>query len=133
MPVTVDSLADEIAKTLQEYGELFVEDVDAAADTAAKHAREKLRERSPKGLTGNYAKGWATKRVSRAKNGGRASVIVHNETDYQLTHLLENPHAVVIWGHRTGRMSTPQPHITKVQEEAQEEFESLLREAGHGR
>ena len=133
MSITVDALADEVTKTLKEYEERFVDDVDAAAVTTAKHAQRKLRECSPKGLTGHYAKGWAWAHTGKAKNGKRTTVVVYNKTDYQLTHLLENPHAVVIWGHRTGRMSTPQPHIAKVQQEAQEEFDSLLREAGHGK
>ena len=131
MSVSVDALADEVTKVLQDFGEAFVDDVDMAVGTVARHAQQKLRDRSPKGLTGDYAKGWTVKNVSKAKSGGYASAVVHNATDYQLTHLLENPHAVVAWGHRTGRMSTPQPHIAQVQQEAQEEFEAFLREAGH--
>ena len=36
--------------------------------------------------TGDYAKGWRMKKTSKG-------YIVHNKTDYQLTHLLEHGHA----------------------------------------
>lgn len=56
-------------------------------DRVSKESVQKLKNTSPV-KTGSYAKGWGTKKV------GDMDVIVHNRTDYQLTHLLENGHVI---------------------------------------
>ena len=56
-------------------------------DRTAKESVQKLKSTSPK-KTGSYAKGWGVKKE------GDMDVIVHNRTDYQLTHLLENGHVI---------------------------------------
>ena len=56
-------------------------------DSVAKECVQKLKNTSPV-KTGSYAKGWGTKRQ------GDMDVVVHNRTDYQLTHLLENGHVI---------------------------------------
>ena len=55
---------------------------------------------SPKD-TGDYKKGWRIK-----QDKARKSIIVHNATDYQLTHLLEHGHVKRNGGEeRTGKSS----------------------------
>lgn len=56
-------------------------------DRVSKASVQKLKNTSPV-KTGSYAKGWGTKKQ------GEMDVIVHNRTDYQLTHLLENGHVI---------------------------------------
>ena len=56
-------------------------------DKVSKESVQKLKNTSPV-KTGSYAKGWGTKKQ------GEMDVIVHNRTDYQLTHLLENGHVI---------------------------------------
>ena len=56
-------------------------------DEVSKECVQKLRNTSPR-KTGSYSKGWASKRE------GEMDVVVHNRTDYQLTHLLENGHVI---------------------------------------
>ncbi len=56
-------------------------------DRVSKESVQKLKNTSPV-KTGSYAKGWGTKKQ------GEMDVIVHNRTDYQLTHLLENGHVI---------------------------------------
>ena len=56
-------------------------------DRVSKESVQKLKNTSPV-KTGSYAKGWGTKKV------GDMDVVVHNRTDYQLTHLLENGHVI---------------------------------------
>ncbi len=56
-------------------------------DSVAKECVQRLKNTSPV-KTGSYAKGWGTKKQ------GEMDVVVHNRTDYQLTHLLENGHVI---------------------------------------
>ena len=73
-------LLDEINKDVETSAKKNIQ-------TVAKESVQKLKNTSPV-KTGSYAKGWATKRQ------GEMDVIVHNRTDYQLTHLLENGHVI---------------------------------------
>lgn len=61
--------------------------METAIKETATETVMKLRNTSPV-KTGSYAKGWkvGTRRGS--------DYIVHNATDYQLTHLLENGHVI---------------------------------------
>ena len=69
--------------------------------------------------TGRYKRGW-TVRKDRPSNPYRSSTIVHNRTDYQLTHLLENGHVT-----RNGGRTKPIAHIAPVAEHA----DKMLKEA----
>ena len=73
-------LLDEINKDIEQSAKTNIQAV-------AKESVVKLKNTSPV-KTGSYAKGWGTKR------NGDMDVIVHNRTDYQLTHLLENGHVI---------------------------------------
>ena len=78
--VQMAELMNEINKDVQISTKRNVESV-------AKECVQKLRNTSPR-KTGSYAKGWGTKKQ------GDMDVVVHNRTDYQLTHLLENGHVI---------------------------------------
>jgi pyruvate dehydrogenase complex dehydrogenase (E1) component len=78
--VQMKELLDEINKDVQESAEKNV-------NLVARECVQKLKNTSPV-KTGSYARGWAVKRE------GTLSAIVHNRTDYQLTHLLENGHVI---------------------------------------
>ena len=56
----------------------------------AKETVQKLKNTSPKGSPHKrkYAEGWT---VSKRNQG---DLVVHNKTNYQLTHLLENGHVI---------------------------------------
>lgn len=88
-----------------------------AEATVAKEAASKLKNTSPK-KTGKYARGWTVK-----KDKGTAGIetyIVHNKTNYQLTHLLERGHVIRNKKGTYGRTS-PQIHIAPVEEWAVDE------------
>lgn len=81
------TVGEQLAEILDDYSEEVRKVTDAAINATAKDAVQKLRNSSPK-KSGSYAKGW---RVKLNRDG---SAIVHNATDYQLTHLLENGHVI---------------------------------------
>lgn len=105
----INNLADEITRVLREYTEDIEEGMKEARDTIAKESVKKLKANSPK-LTGDYRKGWRVKTEGTKK-------IIHNKTDYQLTHLLEHGHA-----NRDGSRTAPRVHIKPVEEEAIKEY-----------
>lgn len=117
--INAAELAEQINKHLLTYTTDVVEQIDTLSEFLAKEGVKKLKIRSPK-KTGDYRKGWRAKKVGRRW-------IIHNATDYQLTHLLEKSHALV-----GGGRSTPQPHIGPVEEELIEEYIRGVEEAIRG-
>lgn len=116
--IKISDLSNEITKALKTYTREVTEGMEEAKEITAKETAQELRKTSPKD-TGSYAKGWRVKKVGNAR-------VVHNATDYQLTHLLEKPHAL-----RNGGRSTPQIHIAPAEERAiikyQDRVEKVIR------
>jgi len=103
----IDSLSNEINKALRDYTTEVTEGLDEAKEKLAKEGVKTLKATSPrrkKGKRRRYAEGW------RAEKDG-TSWVVHNKTNYQLTHLLEKGHAKV----NGGRVKAI-PHIGPVEE-----------------
>lgn len=113
-----DSILD-ISKILDEYSIDVQDGIMKAAQDVAKKGVAELKNSSPK-RTGKYRKGW---RVKTIKGNSSINCIIHNATDYQLTHLLEKPHAL-----RNGRLSVPKIHIAPVEKECISEFENEVQE-----
>lgn len=107
--ISINQLANEIAKQVQQYTSDVKKDVQKLQKDIGNEAVQELREKSPK-KTGKYAKGWATKTQGR-------DVIVHNKTDYQLTHLLEFGHAKA-----DGGRVPAHPHIRTVKEQVVKKY-----------
>ena len=117
--IRVDELANEIVKAVKEYATEVEEKTQQASDYVTKEGVKLLKQKSPK-LTGDYSKGW-----TRKKQGN--SYIIHNKTDYQLTHLLEYGHAK-----RGGGRVQPRVHIRPVEEQIINEFENMVKKAIKG-
>lgn len=111
--VQMKELLDEVDKEVQTS-------VKRNIDRTAKEAVQKLRSTAPH-KTGSYAQGWGTKKQ------GEMDVVVHNRTDYQLTHLLENGHAIVNKKGTYGRTSGIK-HIKPVEEWAIDELPRRIME-----
>ena len=109
----------KVNEILNEYSLEIQEMIETESKAIAKEGASKLKSTSPK-LTGDYAKGW---RVKTEKGKGWISNIIHNATDYQLTHLLEKPHLL-----RNGRLSTPKVHIAPVEQECTKEYEQKVEQ-----
>lgn len=74
---------------LTKYGDETYEISQECAKAAARKTCTEIKGSAPSG--GPYARGWSHKAL---KNGhSEYTEIVYNRTDYQLTHLLESPHA----------------------------------------
>ena len=112
-----DSILD-IKDILNDYSKDIQEAITKDAEAVAKEAANELKNTSPK-RTGKYRKGW---RVKTTKGNGYVECVVHNATDYQLTHLLEKPH-VIRNGVGTWGTSTPKVHIKPVEEKAVKKYE----------
>ena len=109
-----DSILD-VKDILNEYSEDIQNGITKSSQTIAKNGADKLKSTSPK-LTGAYSKGW---RVKTTKSKGEVSSIIHNATNWQLTHLLEKPHLK-----RNGGLTTPKVHIAPVEQECIKEYET---------
>lgn len=109
----------ELEEILDEYSQDIQDGIVKAAEDISKEGVAELKNTSPK-KTGSYRKGW---RVKKTKGAYSISCIIHNATDYQLTHLLEKPHAL-----RNGGTSRPQVHIKPVEEQCRNKFEREVQE-----
>ena len=93
-------IASQISNALAEYSEEVNQKLEDAKSLVADETVAYLKADSPVGRRGKYAKGW------RKKKDG-TSYVVHNATDYRLTHLLEKGHAK-----RNGGRTKAEPHIS---------------------
>ena len=122
MSIKIDDMAAAIAEMLGEYQVEITKNIDASGGIVGGEGAKKLKETSPK-LEGDYAKGWEVTREKGKSFGDDASYIIHNKTDYQLTHLLENGHDT-----RNGGRTKPIVHIKPVEELVIKEFEKKVEE-----
>lgn len=112
---------------LEEYGDSVIDIAITAADDTSKEARTMLRSNNSgafKNRTGSYRRGW---RATLRKTRTSVLAQVYNDTDYQLTHLLEYGHDVIRKGKKIGE-TDKYPHIADVNTWAIKSFEDALTE-----
>lgn len=105
----VNDFSKDIAKALREYTSEVEAGLQVSKKEVAKETAGQLKQTSPK-LTGDYAKGWGVSTI-------KGRMVVHNKTDYQLTHLLEYGHV-----DRGGGRTAGKAHIRPAEEQAIKEF-----------
>ena len=111
---------DVVNDVLQDYyREGVVETMTEVIPQVAKDAAKKLKQTSPKGASGKYAKGWAVK-VEKGRISVGATVYGKSGT-YQLAHLLEHGHAK-----RGGGRVRAFPHIEPAENRAMDALEEEL-------
>lgn len=113
----IQHVAKELQKEMEKYSSLVSEEFEAAKKDTSNELVKELKANSPE-KTGNYAKGWRMKKTSKG-------YIVHNKTDYQLTHLLEKGHA----RRGGGRDVKARVHIRPAEEKAIKDFEKRTKKA----
>jgi hypothetical protein len=99
----------EIQKQLKYYAKDVAKKIDESQDEIASQLVQNLKQDSPKRRP-SYAKGWRVKKV-------KGKSVIHNATDYQLTHLLEHGHAT-----RNGERFDGEVHIRPNEEKAIRDF-----------
>jgi len=120
--ISINQLADEIAKGLAEYSQDVVEKVNVSSEAVGKAAVKQLKQTSPK-RHGKYAKSWTMK--TEPEVGQPHKRIVHVKAPhYRLAHLLEKGHAKVGGGRVDGI-----PHIRPAEEMVIKEFMAEVEEA----
>lgn len=123
--ISIDSLAEEVIKALNEYKDVAKEDFEEVAKSVAKEGAKKLKATSPrgsgKGRKGHYANGWGV--TYERKGNGKFRFTVHNKKKPGLAHLLEHGHQL-----RQGGRAKAIVHIKPVEEWCNEEFEKRTEE-----
>lgn len=107
----------QISKILDDYSLEIQEAITKEVQKVAREGKQQLNHSSPK-QTGDYRKGW---KVQTTKGFGFIKCVIHNKTDYRLTHLLEKPHAT-----RNGGRTTPKVHIKPVEEYCNQKLEENI-------
>lgn len=118
--ISGEMLSREIMKALEGYADDISDIVEKDANEIGKEATNKLKQTSPKGATGEYAKGWKLRKDKKGKNS--YIIKLYNKDHYQLTHLLEFGHTTADGGH-----TEAQPHIRPIEQEYGKKFEDKLR------
>jgi hypothetical protein len=108
----INNLSTEIQRYLQRYVSGVNEEIEVASREETQALVRVLKQTSPK-KSGSYKKGW---RMKKARGRG-VKYIVHNKTNYQLTHLLEHGHAK-----RGGGRVESKVHIAPAEEAAVRAF-----------
>lgn len=115
---SIDNMADEIVKGLQEYADLADTAMKKAVRKTATSVKKEISANAPK-RTGKYAKSWTTKKVK--ENSHSLEITVHSKDRYQIAHLLEKGHAK-----RNGGRVAGKPHIAPAEENGADLLESLI-------
>lgn len=87
------SVTAQMKEIIGEYNRDVQDAVNEAGEDASTSCVQELKNTSPKRPGGGrYARGWTVKK--ERTSSGAITYTVHNRTDYQLTHLLENGHVI---------------------------------------
>ena len=123
MKISIDELATQICKEMDDYSSEITDKMKEAVRETAKECVAEVKSKSPN-RTGKYKKGWKSKSV---EDRFKASATVYNSAKPQIAHLLENGHA-----NRSGGRTRAYPHIAPAEKEAGENLakkvEAMLKQ-----
>ena len=115
---SIDDLASEVMKGLNEYAELADVSMKKAVRKTATAVKNEISANAPK-KSGRYRKSWATRKTK--ENSHTLEMTVHSKDRYQIAHLLEKGHAK-----RGGGRVEAHPHISPAEEHGADLLESLI-------
>lgn len=116
---SIDNMAAEIMKGLNEYAGLCTDTMKDAVNTTGKEVKKDIQAGAPV-RTGKYKKSWTTKKV--AENSNSITVVVYSKDRYQIAHLLEHGHAK-----RGGGRVNGIPHISTAEQNGTESLMAKIR------
>lgn len=119
MSIKVDDLVEAVRGELEDYASEVTGEVKEAVKEVAKATVKEVKTRSPVD-SGYYKKGWGQVKVSETQ--GSIVIAIRNKTQYYLTHLLENGHAL-----KSGGRTRAFPHIKPAEEFAARELEKKVK------
>lgn len=119
LKVGVDDLAAAVAEELAQYSQEVTDGMKKEVKKVSRGCKQEIQQNSPV-LTGRYKDGWRAKVAFESKEDIRT--VIHNKTDYQLTHLLENGHAKATGGRVEGK-----PHIGPAEQNAEKKLLEKVR------
>lgn len=122
-----NGLSKMIHEALVDYTDEVQREIDQEAARISKETARKLSAASPE-RSGEYAGSWKVKKISEGTRWHSLSYVVHNVDRYQLTHLLEEGHALKSGGRTIGRVK-PSVHIRPIEEEAVDQFTTAIERA----
>lgn len=117
--ININQLSGAISKELQTYTKEVSKGLEKAKIESANEGVKTLKVSSPK-RTGDYSQGWARKKIGNSQ-------VIHNETNYQITHLLENGYAK-----KNGGRVSPQVHIAPVEAAVIKDYEDRVEKVIRG-
>lgn len=119
----------DVKDLLNEYSLDIQEGIDKEAQEISKQASNELKHHSGtyEVRTGKYNKGW---RVNTKKGNGFINCTVHNATNWQLTHLLENGHLKRNGTDRTRAFEHIRPVEEKSVNQYQQDVEKIIKNGG---
>lgn len=128
------NLEKTLKELLAEYGEEVYEVAASAVDQTASESVEKLKSVSKfnpaRNPSGKYSESWTKTKIPTARL--KVKEVVHNESWYRLTHLLEKGHVSRNGTKRTFGKVKAYPHIAPVNEWAKGRLIELVRSAING-
>jgi hypothetical protein len=121
--VEIDGLTNEIARYLRQYTREVEDDIRVSQKEVAKEAVKVLKSKKKfKNVSKHYHKGWKAKKVGN-------SYVIHNATDYQLTHLLEKGHVIQNGTGRSYGRTRAFEHIAPVEKQVIDEYIKRVEKA----
>lgn len=117
----------DVKDILNEYSTDIQEGIERIAKEVAKEDVNKLKNTTNtyKVRSGKYNKGWTSTNVDKSRYS--FNYVVHNKTDYQLTHLLEKGHRIIGRDGTVKGQARAFPHIAPVEEVSNKTFETEVQ------
>lgn len=119
--VKIGEFSAAVTDILKDYEGSVTDAVSDSAKESLEWAKKDLKRTSPK-KSGRYGRGWTIGQTGDRIDRRNA---VYNKTDYQLTHLLANGHALRRGGRTIGSVGSKHD-IAGINEQAQKRFEDNL-------